>query len=72
MVIDNLDFLGIEGEIADAQARQDVVTLSSAMAVNGLAMPITEGWHEKQRMAIPGKGEQVTDIPNQGTSVSDQ
>ena len=31
MVIDNLDFLGIEGDIADAQARQDISDLKSAL-----------------------------------------
>ena len=33
MVIDNLNFLGIEGEIADAQARQNVGDLKSALHV---------------------------------------
>lgn len=39
MVIDNLDFLGIEGEIADAQARQDVSDLKSAIwqAMGGIS-----------------------------------
>ena len=32
MVIDNIDFLGIEGEIADAKARQDVGDLKSAVS----------------------------------------
>ena len=60
------DTLSIEGAAAESQAT------GAVMAANGLAMPITEGWHEKQRMAIPAVGAQVTDIPNQGTSVSDQ
>ena len=40
MVIDNLDFLGIEGEIADAQARQDVGKLKSALTESNLISDI--------------------------------
>ena len=47
--------------LKDAQARQSVSALISAMADNGLAMPITDGWVDKYRVQNPGAGNQIAD-----------
>ena len=55
MVIDNIDFLGIEGEIADAQARQDVGDLKSALQAMSTATSEDEGKALKAKTVTNGK-----------------